>query len=375
MLTSTLSRLQPLVALVVSAICLWALWHQVSDVSWAELSATLRTISIWQWTAALAATTVSFWAIGHYDVVWHNHMKTGVSPIKAHRTGMATVAIAQAVGMGTVAGSFLRWHLLRGLPFRVSVTLTIAIALSFFGCWAVLAILAASRLGLIPIALTVAVLVVAGVAVRVLPRHPVVARHSAKISRLMLWSTVDIVFAAFALWVLLPETVGVGFGVLCAAFTLALGAGLVSNAPGGLGAFDLALVALLPAVPDATLLATILGFRVVYYAVPALFGAGVLFASHLRNAPLTITKNNHPLSDLCHQGATLLADRNGTHVARRHFIGTVVLEPRTWDFARSQQPIFVQSLYKCPASVAARARVSGWTVRRIASDAIVTPRT
>ncbi len=374
MLTRTLPRLKPLLALAISAICLWALWHQVAGVSWSELIAAFQQIAVWQWAVALAATGGSFWAIGHYDVVWHRHMGTGIAGKEAHRTGVATVAITQTVGLGTVTGTFLRWHLLRDMPLKTSAALTIAVSLSFFACWAVLAVLSAGWVGLTPVAATVTALGGLGALATFAMRFEPVRAHVHLVPSLMVWSTLDLVFAALALWILLPPIEGVGFGILLAAFTLALGAGLISNAPGGLGAFDLALIALVPAVPNATVLATILAFRLVYYVVPALAGAAVLLASHLRG-PTTPSQVSHaPISDLCHQGAVLTQTTAGPQVVRRHLLGSVVLEPQAWDFESACQAFGFQSLYKCTAEVAAHARRHGWTVRRIATDAIISPK-
>ena len=58
---------------------------------------------------------------------------------------------------------------------------------------------------------------------------------------------------------------------------IGLGAGLLSGAPGGVGAFELVLLALLPEQDQAAVLAAVLAFRGVYYLVPAaLAGAFVL---------------------------------------------------------------------------------------------------
>ncbi len=375
MLTRTLPRLKPLLALAISPICLWALWHQVSAVSWADISAAFQQIAAWQWAVALVATAGSFWAIGHYDVVWHRQMQTGIALAQAHRTGMATVAITQTVGLGTVTGTFLRWHLLRDMPPKTSAALTIAVSLSFFVCWGVLAVLAAGWMGLLPVAATFMGLLGLGLLASFVARHRRLQSGAQLIPPLMLWSTLDLVFAALALWVLLPTTEGLGFGMLFAAFTLALGAGLMSNAPGGLGAFDLALMALLPAVPDATLLATILAFRLVYYGVPALAGAAVMLAAQIRGERDTPTMSHAPNSDLCLQGAALMHTATGPQVIRRHLLGAVVLEPQAWCFQRAGQPLGFQALYKCTPQVAAQARRHGWTVRHIASDAIISPAT
>ena len=47
---------------------------------------------------AVLGTVVSFWALGQYDVIWHRTTGTGVAARQAQRSGMAAIAIGQAVG-------------------------------------------------------------------------------------------------------------------------------------------------------------------------------------------------------------------------------------------------------------------------------------
>jgi phosphatidylglycerol lysyltransferase len=97
------------------------------------------------------------------------------------------------------------------------------------------------------------------------------------LSRLLGLATVDCLTAALALWFLLP--VDLAFASFLPVFLVALGAGLVSGSPAGLGAFEIALFALLPGVAEADLLAGVLAWRVIYYALPALVGASVALAA------------------------------------------------------------------------------------------------
>ena len=73
--------------------------------------------------------------------------------------------------------------------------------------------------------------------------------------RLLVLAAVDVSFAALAFWVLLPEVFQPEFSLLLAAFILALGAGLLSGSPGGVGPFELCLVTLLPGVAEVELIA------------------------------------------------------------------------------------------------------------------------
>ncbi|MEZ5796458.1 MAG: YbhN family protein [Paracoccaceae bacterium] len=63
------------------------------------------------------------------------------------------------------------------------------------------------------------------------------------------------------------------FLALLPAFLLAFGAGLLSGTPGGIGAFEVVLLALLPAHPAEGVIAATLAWRGVYHLAPAAIAA------------------------------------------------------------------------------------------------------
>ena len=375
MLTSTVPRLKPAFAICISALCLWMVSQQVSEVSWADLSTAVSSIHLWQWAIAAVATFASFLAIGQYDVIWHRHLGSNVTPATARKTGMATVAVAQTVGLGSVTGTFLRWHMLHPIAFSTATAITIGVCLSFLGFWAVFAVLAAGWMGFVGGALTQSLIVLAACLSFALFKQPRFRAIAKLMPALCGLTFLDLFFAALALWVLFPDPTVVSFPTLLAGFTIALGAGLISNAPGGLGAFELVMLTVLATAPEATLCATILAFRVVYYLVPALCGGAILLYAHLRGKTDDTQVSQAPISDLCRQGAILKSTRLGRVVMRRHLLGTVSIEPTTWDFMNDTQHIGFLGIYKAPAAVATIARRHGWTVRRVAVDAVITPLT
>ncbi|WP_293395805.1 bifunctional lysylphosphatidylglycerol flippase/synthetase MprF [Nevskia sp.] len=91
-------------------------------------------------------------------------------------------------------------------------------------------------------------------------------------------ASTDLCFAAATLYVLLPDTVTLGYPAFVGVFVLAIYAGTISNVPGGLGVFETVLILLLPAAPPEGVLGAVLLYRVVYYLLPfvlALFFLGL----------------------------------------------------------------------------------------------------
>jgi len=96
-----------------------------------------------------------------------------------------------------------------------------------------------------------------------------------------IWAMLDVTAAGTALWLLLPNDTGISWSLLLAVYFLALGAVIVSFAPGGLGPFELTLFTLLPSQNPGELMTAIIAFRLVYFAVPALVSAVFLACPRL----------------------------------------------------------------------------------------------
>ncbi len=84
----------------------------------------------------------------------------------------------------------------------------------------------------------------------------------------LLLSVFDLSLLATILYVLIPPQLGIEYFPLLGAFLLAIGAGALSNVPGGLGVFESVLLLLLHTRETATLLGAVLAFRLIYYVVP-----------------------------------------------------------------------------------------------------------
>ncbi len=218
----------------------------------------------------------SFAAIGQYDALFHRWLGTGVSPRRAVISGASAIAVAQMAGLGLLTGTLARWRALPELSAKHAFLVTQYVSFSFM---IALGVLTALAVALLPVGAhpsvgafaAFAVMLAAGAAVTslVAPRSlPLRVPPLILMGRLSMLLLVDVLFGSLALYALLPTEVAPAFGIVFAAFLVALSAGLLSGAPGGFGPFELCLLALLPDVPDADLLATVLAFRLIYYVLP-----------------------------------------------------------------------------------------------------------
>lgn len=98
----------------------------------------------------------------------------------------------------------------------------------------------------------------------------------------MLVGAIDLVTAAAALYVLLPDSFSLGFWAFLPLYLLAVTAGLVSHVPGGLGVLELVLLLLVPDAETEAVIGSLLVYRLIYYLMPLVVGLAVLAGHELQ---------------------------------------------------------------------------------------------
>ncbi|HVB89033.1 MAG TPA: YbhN family protein [Beijerinckiaceae bacterium] len=92
----------------------------------------------------------------------------------------------------------------------------------------------------------------------------------------------DLCAASAVLYVLLPAGHGLSFPSFAAVYVFACLLGIASNVPGGVGAFEAAILKIVPSPTPEALLASLLVFRVLYYIVPFVLALALLGAHEAR---------------------------------------------------------------------------------------------
>ena len=384
---------------VIRAICsvalvglfVWMLSQRLSHINWDDVSAGFAGVSLMHWLAAMAATAMSFWAVGHYDAVLHRHFATGLPDAQTRRAGICAIAISQTIGLGLITGAVVRWRMLPGQSLLAATRLTAAVAISFLAGWAVVT---AAVLATLPDAPfkpgAAAVLTLAlGLCAVCLAYRPTTIRlpNGITLLRLLILCAVDTFAAAMAFYLLCPAGLGLPFLALLPAFLVALGAGLASGPPGGVGAFEITVLALLPSASAPALLAAILAWRVVYYALPAVLGAGLALRGPIQG-PTAQAKPDMPQSDCANFGRVPHVDPmvlpagagEWPHARTPHFLVGLfnhAARAHADDFANLSKIAHAESrlpaLYHIPARAAVLARRSGFALLRVAQEAWLSP--
>jgi len=365
--------------LVILLLCGLQLTQRIAEMDGAVIRHAVGQISWTQWALAAGATWASFRAIGEYDAFWHKQLRSGVNSPLARKSGMRAIAIGQLLGFGALTGSLVRWHCLPQQSLWQATKLSLVVTLAFTLCWAFLALLAAWWLGFGLGWLLLGFVMCCGFCVF----GPGCTRKwagcritAANATQLIALTLADLAFAALAFSIFLPPTVDIPFGTILAAYAIALGVGLLSNTPGGAGAFELTLLGLLPQTAPEVLVAALIAYRAVYYFLPA-----CVALSGLAAPAITPPQNRSTLP----QRALALQNGMVQRIGGADLF-TATLPIVTATVGPQAVPVPLKSLqafslrrgtfpvcYNACARTAAQARKAGWEVRRHAMEAVIDP--
>ena len=266
--------------LLLGASCLWFLAFRAEQMDLRSAASAVRLVELEFWLIAFGATVVSYLAIGRYDGIFHRHITSSIPGKAAALSRASAVALSQTLGFGLLTGTIARWRLLPELSLKDAFKVTVSVSAAFMASLAVLNSLVAFMMGVdvvivhrLALGVLMACLLLIGPGA-LFPRNKLYQALSfptvpASVA-LLFWTAVDLAAASIVFIALFPQGTGVGVEALLPAFLIAFGVGLISGIPGGVGAFELTLMTLLPEVPAESILTAVMGFRLIYFAVPAL---------------------------------------------------------------------------------------------------------
>ncbi|MGI9401346.1 MAG: bifunctional lysylphosphatidylglycerol flippase/synthetase MprF [Rhizobiaceae bacterium] len=278
--------------LAVIIIALFVLHDLVSDVSWAEVKADLVEAKFQTLLLAFAATLVSFAGISSYDVLATRHLAPDKVPAHiAFLTGASGNAISNLLGVSYITGTALRYRVYSSLGLEIP-TIAGVLAIAWTAFWLALMLVIGVLLIMHPVGLstvlplseTVETVIGIGVLATLLALLVILAKRntfsygeytfslpSHRIAGLLIFAgMVDLVGSALALYVLMPADLVQSFPYFFVIYTAAVGLGLMSHSPGGLGVFEATMIAGLGAAGRSDVLAALLLYRVIYFVLPFL---------------------------------------------------------------------------------------------------------
>ncbi|MDE2363978.1 MAG: UPF0104 family protein [Hyphomicrobiales bacterium] len=293
-----LDYLWPAVGVVAVIGALWMLAREFRGESVrADVVEALRAIPPHRYLAALVSTLVAYAALAWYDRIALLHL--GVKHISwafVSLTSFTTYALSHNIGASVFSGAMVRYRAYssKGLSAAQVAVLVALCSFTFLLGTILLGGLvmllepeqlhrlhdmlprmltderAANTLGFLCLAFVV--LYVVGSIRKFSPLQIGSFRveyPSPEITlRQLIAAPMELLGAAGIIYFALPTQGNPGFFAVLAVFLASFSAGLVSNAPGGLGVFELVFIKAMPALAKSKVLAALLIFRLFYLLIP-----------------------------------------------------------------------------------------------------------
>lgn len=310
-------------ALLLGALVVQALHTVVAQISFGQVVEAVRATSGSALLLSVAVTTLAYFALTFYDRTALAYVGVPLPHAVVGKTAFIAYALSNTIGLGMLTGGAVRLRLYGAAGLEAGV-ISRVILFNAVGFTVGTAVVGAAAMvwgsstahGLLGVpaallqAVGIGVLVAAGWFLVVCWRGAQRLVFAAAVLRLpslrvaaqqLLVSTVDVVSAAAALWVLLPPG-AVDFAPFVGFFALAIALGAISNVPAGLGVFEaVILLALGQRMPAEQLAGALVLFRLIYNLLPLALAAVWLAATEWRRAVsvpvLTAANKDRQLAD------------------------------------------------------------------------------
>ena len=307
----------PALGLAAVVVSVWLLHRQFrGDAVAPEVWADLKAIPPRQYALAIAATLVAYAALAWYDRIALLHL--GVKSISwtfIALCSFTTYALAHNIGASVFSGAMVRYraYSTKGLtPAQIAIlvglsSLTFGLGVLLLG--GLLLVAEPGQLqrlaGMLPhvltepttarlIGLVCLCLIVAYCAGSIFNLRPLSVGklrieypRPGVALRQFVAAPMEIMGAAGIIYFALPQQGNPGYFAVLGVFIASFSAALVSEAPGGLGVFELLFIKAMPAMAQHRVLTALLVFRFFYLVLPLLFASIVVVAferSKLREA-------------------------------------------------------------------------------------------
>jgi glycosyltransferase 2 family protein len=292
--------LAALFSVVIAAFSIYILGRTVSAVNLSDLRQAIAATSAQQIAEALFFTVLSFLALTGYDGLALRQLRARVPYKTTALASFTSYAISFTLGFPLITGGTVRYWIYSqaGLAASKVASLTIIAGVTFWfgmifviGAGLAFHATAISEINhIFPFLNMLMGYCVLGtilaylVWVTIRKRHVRIRGFRLELPGLGLslgqitLGVIDQCAAAAVLYVLLPTHTELDFFSFAATYVFACILGVASNAPGGIGVFEAAMLKAMPVNSEGALLASLLLFRVIYYLVPFLFALAFLGA-------------------------------------------------------------------------------------------------
>ncbi len=309
-----LDFLWPVLGIAAVGISVWLLYREFEGEAFGtQVWAKLRQITPSQYVACALSTLVAYAALAWYDRIALQHL--GVKHISwpfISLCSFTTYALSHNIGASVFSGAMVRYraYSTKGLS-ATQVAILVALCSLTFGLGVILLAglvltiepselkrlrgvlpeflthrdyalwIGISFLGFIALYVTGSILrmqpLVIGKFKLEYPRPEIMVRQ-------LIAAPLELLGAAGIIYFALPQAGNPGYFVVLGMFLASFSAGLVSNAPGGLGVIELVFLSAMPGIEKHAVFAALVIFRLFYLLIPLAFAILVVIAFESRKA-------------------------------------------------------------------------------------------
>ncbi|CAD0183249.1 Phosphatidylglycerol lysyltransferase [Ruegeria sp. THAF57] len=279
------------IPVLVTLIALVVLHELSSHVKWSDVQTDVANTSWKLMFFAVCWTAFSFVSLSMYDVFAVQSVADGEVPLPvAGMAGACGYAVSNCLGFSYITGTAIRYRIYASLGLDLGRVAGV-IATSWIAFWSGMVLLLGCLLTLhpdgiskiLPINETVETVIGIGLLIGLATLLIWLAKGGRRLAYgglgfnlpggklaglLTLAAIGDLFGASMTLYVLMPDDLGIGFPFFFAVYIGAIAVGILSHAPGGIGAFEATLIAGLGASGRSDVIAALLLYRLVYTFLP-----------------------------------------------------------------------------------------------------------
>jgi phosphatidylglycerol lysyltransferase len=280
------------VSVVLASLAAWVLWRTFQRISFADVLVQIRALPASTLALAALCAAGAFVTLACYEIVVVRYVKHCIGRARPFVTALIAFPLGHAVGQAMLSGGAIRYRmytpagfkatevgatvLLANLPYALAFGLIMDLSLVFAADklepffrvssqW----LFALGCLGLVKDAGYLVLVATRRKPIK-LGGWSVPLPTPAMTALQLVVGILDVALVSGILYLLLPESAGIGYLTFVAVYLASVLAGVLSHVPAGLGVLESMLLLLLPDVPPEQLLAAVLMYRVIYEIVPTL---------------------------------------------------------------------------------------------------------
>ena len=303
-----------IVAIVMFTLASKSLFHMAHSLDIAQMKSVILATPPLTMFKAVVVVIAAYILLSVYDLIAVRYLNTKIPYPKILNTSLTAFSIGHTLGVSMLSAGAVRFRYYGkyGVESTKIANIILLVSLAFsYGMMTVIGIslvvnphmlsqlltnmswlesispLVFKGIGLAILVLIAASLVFAGKSGRIfaLKDWQLQLPPATVLFRLIVLAVIDIALVAYIIHILIPASIQVSYPEVFSAYVQAITVGIISHVPGGLGVFELTMVASLPKVDKTTLLSVLLLFRILYYFIPFMLGilSFVLHEAYIRS--------------------------------------------------------------------------------------------